>query len=141
MADKALLKKQQERWGDAVANGNYDELDDILTEDFVDHDPGDQTPDREGVKNFFRGMHKSFSDFKPEPVELHVSDDGYVAMRYNVSGRHTGDFMGYPATGKSFETTAMQLARFNDDGMCVERWGVTDHLPILQQLGLVSANG
>ncbi len=142
MADKALLKQQQQRWGEAVASGgNLDALDDILADDFVDHDPGDQTPDREGVKNFFRGMHKAFPDFKPDPVELHVSDDGYVAMRYNASGTHTGEFMGFAPTGRRFETTAMQLARFNDEGQCVERWGVTDHLPILQQLGLVDVDG
>ena len=137
MPDKDLLKKQQERWGEAVATGNLDALDDILADDFVDHDPGDETPDREGVKSFFRGFRAAFPDFKPEVVELHVSDDGYVAMRYNVSGTHRGEFMGHAPTGRRFETTALQLARFNDEGKCVERWGVTDRLPILQQLGLV----
>ena len=141
MADKALLKKQQERWGEAIATGNLDALDDILADDFVDHDPGDQTPDREGVKNFFRGFRKAFPDLKPEVVKLHVSDDGYVAMRYNVSGTHQGEFMGHAPTGRRFETTAMQLARFNDEGKCVERWGTTDQLAILQQLGLVDAEG
>jgi steroid delta-isomerase-like uncharacterized protein len=136
MTDKQRNIDLQKQWGDAIASGNLDKLDAILADDFVDHDPGDQSPDREGVKAFFRGFRKAFPDLKPEPVELHADDEGYVTMRYNVSGTHKGEFMGFAPTGRRFETSAMQMARF-EDGKCVERWGVTDQLQILKQLGLV----
>ena len=136
MTDKQRNIDLQKQWGDAIASGDLDKLDDILADDFVDHDPGDQSPDREGVKAFFRGFRKAFPDLKPEPVELHADDEGYVTMRYNVSGTHKGEFMGFAPTGRRFETSAMQMARF-EDGQCVERWGVTDQLQILKQLGLV----
>ena len=136
MTDKQRNLDLQKQWGEAVASGNLDKLDDILADDFVDHDPGDQSPDREGVKAFFRGFRKAFPDLKPEVVELHADDNGYVTMRYNVSGTHKGTFMGFAPTGRTFETSAMQMARF-EDGKCVERWGVTDQLQILKQLGLV----
>jgi steroid delta-isomerase-like uncharacterized protein len=136
MTDKQRNLDLQKQWGEAVATGNLDKLDDILADDFVDHDPGDQSPDREGVKAFFRGFRTAFPDFKPEPVELHADDNGYVTMRYNVSGTHKGAFMGFAPTGRTFETSAMQMARF-EDGKCVERWGVTDQLQILKQLGLI----
>ncbi|MEP0547895.1 MAG: ester cyclase [Rhodothermales bacterium] len=136
MTDKQRNLDLQKQWGDAVASGDLDKLDDILADDFVDHDPGDQSPDREGVKAFFRGFRQAFPDLKPEPIELHADDNGYVTMRYNVSGTHKGEFMGFAPTGRRFETSAMQMARF-EDGQCVERWGVTDQLQILKQLGLV----
>ena len=136
MTNKQRNIDLQKQWGDAIASGDLDALDSILAEDFVDHDPGDQSPDREGVKAFFRGFRKAFPDLKPEPVELHADDEGYVTMRYNVSGTHEGEFMGFAPTGRRFETSAMQMARF-EDGKCVERWGVTDQLQILKQLGLV----
>lgn len=123
------------RWGEAVSSGNLDALDDILADDFVDHDPGDESPDREGVKNFFRGFRAAFPDLKAEPIAI-VGAGEYVTLRYNVSGTHTGDFKGHAPTGKSFKAAGMQLAKFKD-GKCVERWGVTNEAAIMEQLGLV----
>ena len=91
----------------------------------------------EQMQNFFRGFRTAFPDLEPEVVELHADDNGYVTMRYNVSGTHRGEFMGFAPTGRRFETSAMQMAKFNDEGKCVERWGVTDQLQILEQLGLI----
>jgi predicted ester cyclase len=44
--------------------------------------------------------------------------------------------MGFPPTGKSFETDVMDVARF-EDGKIVEHWGVPDQLGLLMQLGLM----
>jgi predicted ester cyclase len=44
--------------------------------------------------------------------------------------------MGFPPTGKSFETDVMDVARF-EDGKIVEHWGVPDQLGLLIQLGLM----
>jgi steroid delta-isomerase-like uncharacterized protein len=125
----------QKRWGEAVASGNLDALDDILADDFVDHDPGDYAPTREGVKNFFRDFRAAFPDLEPEVEEMTATDE-YVTLRYTVRGTHRGDFQGHAPTGRSFEAPAMQLGRWRD-GKCVERWGVTDQSKILQQLGLI----
>ena len=126
----------QTRWGEEVASGrNYDALDDILADDFVDHDPGDYAPTKEGVKDFFRDMHTAFPDLSSETVEMRA-DDEYVSVRYTISGTHRGEFRGHAPTGERFEAPAMQLGRWRD-GRCVERWGVTDQSKILEQLGLV----
>jgi predicted ester cyclase len=53
----------------------------------------------------------------------------------DLSGTHTGAFMGHPATGKRFTVRNVQVMRIVD-GERVERWGSTDELGILQQLGL-----
>jgi predicted ester cyclase len=125
------------KWGSEVAsNGNYDALDEILAPDFVDHDPApDQDPGVEGLKGFFRMMRSAFPDLKAEAIEL-VADNDKVAMSYTLSGTQNGKFMGVDPTGKSFKVTALQLARF-EDGRCVERWGSTDELGILKQLGIL----
>ena len=44
--------------------------------------------------------------------------------------------MGFKPTGRTFKAPAMQLGRW-ENGRCVERWGVTDQLEILKQLGLM----
>jgi steroid delta-isomerase-like uncharacterized protein len=126
-----------ERWGAEVASaGRYDVLDEILAPAFVDHDPApDQAPGIEGLKGFFQTMRSAFPDLKAEPVEV-VGTDTHVAMRYTISGTHQGEFQGVAATGKSFKVSALQLARF-ENGRCVERWGSTDELGMMKQLGIL----
>jgi steroid delta-isomerase-like uncharacterized protein len=125
------------RWGAEVASGgNYGVLDEILAPQFVDHDrASDQGPGIEGLKGFFQTMRTAFPDLKAEPVEV-VGTDTHVAMRYTISGTHEGEFQGVAPTGKSFKVSALQLARF-EDGLCVERWGSTDELGMMKQLGIL----
>lgn len=127
-----------ERWGAEVASaGDYDVLDEILAPGFVDHDPApDQEPGIDGLKGFFRKMRAAFPDLKAEPVEIAATDD-HVAMRYTLSGTHEGPFQGVAPTGRRFEVSALQLARF-ENGRCVERWGSTDELGMMKQLGILA---
>jgi hypothetical protein len=39
--------------------------------------------------------------------------------------------------GRSFKVAALQLARF-ENGRCVERWGSTDELGMMKQLGILA---
>lgn len=66
-----------------------------------------------------------------------VADDNNVAFAYTVTGTHQGDFMGVPATGKRVSARGMQIGRF-EPGKLAERWGSSDELGILKQLGQVS---
>jgi predicted ester cyclase len=45
--------------------------------------------------------------------------------------------MGVPATGKKVSIRGMQLSKFRD-GKMVERWGSSDQLGMLQQLGVAT---
>jgi predicted ester cyclase len=137
MTREANLAATQ-RWGAEVASaGHYDVLDEILAPGFVDHDAApDQGPGIEGLKGFFRTMRAAFPDLKAEPVEIVATDD-HVAMRYTIGGTHQGEFQGAAPTGKSFEVSALQLARF-ENGRCVERWGSTDELGMMKQLGILA---
>ena len=137
MSDRQTNLDAQQRWGDAVTSGNLDALDDILASDFVDHDPGDYPPTREGVKAFFRDFRAAFPDLDLTVEHMHATDD-YVTFRYTVTGTHRGDFQGHAPTGKTFSAPAMQMGRW-EDGRCTERWGVTDQSKILADLGLLDA--
>lgn len=61
--------------------------------------------------------------------------DEYVTAVLTVSARHTGDFQGHAATGKTFSVRGIQVGRFAE-GRMTERWGSTDQLGMLHQLGL-----
>lgn len=138
MDDRRKNIEAQKRWGEEVASqGRLETLDEILADDFVDHDPGDYPPTKEGLKQFFSDLRTAFPDLTAEVVEMAATDE-YVTLRYTIRGTHQGPFQGHAPTGRAFEAPAMQLGRWRD-GRCVERWGVTDQSKILSQLGLSGA--
>lgn len=73
-------------------------------------------------------------------IEEQLVDGDRVTNRVTWRGTHTGDFMGIPPKGKSFELMAIELDRIKD-GKIVERYSVTDNLSLMQQLGLAAAPG
>ena len=75
------------------------------------------------------------------PVEsaavVGIADDDHVSIAFTVSGTHLGDFNGIPPSGRTFKASGVEIFRFAN-GQVVERWGLTDDMGILGQLGLVS---
>ncbi len=125
----------QERFAEGVVSGNFDVIDEVMADDVVDHDPAPfQGPGPEGFKEFFSYMRNAFPDFNIEPEHMVATDDD-VAIAYTVTGTHQGEFLGVEPTGRSISARGVQIARFRD-GQIVERWGSSDELSILQQLGV-----
>jgi steroid delta-isomerase-like uncharacterized protein len=117
-----------------VNSGNLDEAMKSFAENAVDHDPApDQGPGRAGFLAFFQTLTSAFPDAKIEPAHV-VADDEHVAIAYTLTGTHQAEFQGVPATGKRIEVRGMQIGRF-ENGQIVERWGASDELGIMQQIG------
>ncbi len=124
-----------ERLGAAVNSGKLEALREVFAPTVIDRDPAaDQEPGPEGFINFFTGFRAAFPDLNIS-VEQLVADDDNVAIAYTVTGTHQGDFLGIPATGRQIKARGVQIARFQK-GQIVERWGSSDQLGILQQLGI-----
>jgi predicted ester cyclase len=68
-------------------------------------------------------------------LEALVSEGDMVVARTVTEGTHTGEFMGHPATGRSFRTIGIEMFRVRE-GKLAEQWGVFDTLGMLLQLGL-----
>jgi steroid delta-isomerase-like uncharacterized protein len=125
----------QRAFGEAVNTGDVEAFDRLVAPDAVDHDPAPgQTPGPAGYRAFFTEMRTAFPDLHVE-VEHLVADDTSVAFAYTLTGINAGPFMGHAPTGKTIHVRGMQISRF-DDGLMVERWGSTDQLTILTQLGV-----
>jgi steroid delta-isomerase-like uncharacterized protein len=121
--------------GEAVNSGNLSALNDVFAPNVVDRDPAsDQAPGPEGFIGFFTSFRAAFPDLKIA-VEQLVADEDNVAIAYTVTGTHDGEFLGIPATGRPIKARGLQIARF-ENGKIVERWGSSDQLGILQQIGI-----
>ena len=131
-------KAAVQRFGEeAFNNGNLESSEELIADDIVDHDPAPgQAPGREGIEEFVTMMRSAFPDLQTTIDEI-IAEGDYVAFRYKIEGTHQGEFMGIAPTGNRVSVTAMEMLRFAD-GKMVDRWGNTDQLGMLQQLGAIS---
>ncbi len=133
MDNSATLRRMY----DLLNAGDLEAFGALLSEDFVEHEetPG-LAPTKDGVLEFFRMYRAAFPDLRMDPEDVVGSGDKVVA-RVRATGTHEGEFMGMPATGKSFDVQLIDIMRFAEDGLVREHWGVVDMLAMLQQLGVV----
>jgi predicted ester cyclase len=126
----------QSRLGELLAAKDVDHLHEVFHENVVDHDPAPgQAAGVAGIKQFWTGFFAAFPDLSLS-LETLVADDDNVVVGLTVTGTHTGPLMGIEPTGKKISVRGIQIGRY-EDGMLVERWGSTDQLGMLQQLGVV----
>lgn len=86
-----------------------------------------------GHQQFAAMFYAAFPDLR-HTVEDTVASDEKVAVRFLLTGTHTGNFMGIPPTGKSIAVTATAILHLVD-GKVAELRGIFDQLGLMQQLG------
>ena len=119
---------------DAVNRGDEAVLDDLLTEDVLDHNPiPGQAPGIPGFKQWLRYVRAAFPDVHVT-VEDTVSRGDRVAGRVTWRGTHRGSLMGIAGSGRPVDFTAIQIVRF-ENGKAAEWWGVADLMGALLQTG------
>jgi steroid delta-isomerase-like uncharacterized protein len=124
------------KMGDAINSGKLEQFHDIFAADVVDHDPApDQGKGPEGFIGFFTQFRAAFPDLKIAVDHL-VADEDNIAIAYTVTGTQDGPFQGIPATGKKIKARGLQIAKFNSNAKITERWGSSDQLGILEQIGV-----
>jgi len=130
----------QEKFAEGVNSGNFDVFDEVVAPDVVDHDPApEQGPGPQGFKDMFATMRSAFPDLEVTPEHMTATEDD-VALAYTISGTHQGDFLGVAPTGRKITAWGVQIGRF-ENGRLAERWGSSDQLAILQQLGAEPRTG
>ena len=131
--NRALIQRfYDEGWN---AN-NLDVYDELVTEDFVDHQaiPG-LAPGREGFKALNAMFRAAFPDVWVDVSNI-VAEDDKVGCRWRSGGTHQGELFGIPATGKTVEITATVFYRV-EDGRLAEGWINRDDVGLMRQLGVI----
>ena len=134
--NKAMARRL---YSELASQGDLSLANELIAKDFVDHNPPgpDIAPGREGFKQVFTGFFSAFPDMTMT-VDDQVAEGDKVVTRATVSGTHLGDYMGMPATGKTFSIGIVDILRFKD-GKIAERWGESDTIGMMQQLGVIPA--
>lgn len=135
--NKALYR----RWFEEVVNErDMGVADELLSADYALHFPGMPGPlDRQGHKQLLAMFHRAFLDWK-EAVENVIAEGDKVVIRVTGRGRHEGEFMGTPPSGRDVTAEGVGIGRLAG-GKIVESWAAYDALGLMQQIGAVPAPG
>jgi steroid delta-isomerase-like uncharacterized protein len=93
-----------------------------------------QAAGAQALAEVFGRLHRTFADLHVEIEDLIAEGDKVVA-RNSVTGTHAGDYMGFPATGRSVAYDEIFVFRLAG-GRIVETWGVVDVFGQMRQLGV-----
>ena len=138
-ANKVIARRfYEELWN----QGNVVVADEVLAANHVDHNPPipEAGTGREAAVKLMQTFKRAFPDFHITIDELIASDDR-VIERFTFRGTHQGEMLGVAPTGKRVEATAISICRIDEDGRVAERWGVTDGVAMLTQLGMLPEPG
>ncbi len=133
--NKALVR----RFYEEIDKGNIDILDELVAEDYLDHNPPPfpgLARGREGLKQAFR----IFQEATPgqHQIEDQIAEGDKVVTRMTSVGKHEKDLPGAPRTGHDLRMTSITIHRIAN-GRLAEKWAEKDVLGYLQQIGVLAA--
>ncbi|UUU24428.1 ester cyclase [Streptomyces sp. DSM 40750] len=134
--DEQLYADTVRRFFEALATkGELPPLNDLLVEDFHDHDPANPQ-DAIGMDAVRREaeMWRAGFDFS-FTVEDQFAQGDRVCTRWTWNATHKGDFLGIAATGKKVSMSGTTIHRCTADGKLAEGWWQFDRLGLMGQLG------
>jgi predicted ester cyclase len=130
-----------------MATGTLADLERVTHPEAVNREALDEPPAASlfGAAGFWataQWLRTAFSELAFEVHEV-VEDGDLVVVHNTMSGRHTGDFVGWddgqikvvmPPTGREFASTQSHWFRFRD-GLVVQHWANRDDFGTAEQLG------
>lgn len=97
--------------------------------------PASPTPlyGAKGYLSLVYWLRQSFPDVQWHALDI-VAQEDKVAVLWECSGTHQGDFMGMPATGKTFKTTFMNIYYLNGEGKIIKDVAAVGMIGIINAL-------
>jgi steroid delta-isomerase-like uncharacterized protein len=129
-ANKAVVRRFIE---EVFVAARSDAVDELVAEDFTPHSWPGVGPGREPLKQAQQRISEGLADARMT-IEDVIAEGDKVVVRLTSHGRHTGDFMGMPASGKEYTIPEIHIFRVSD-GRIAEHWREADMLGMLRQLG------
>ena len=116
--------------------------DDNLAEQLVDEKASFFTPASpeplyggKGYLSVVHWMRSGFSDEQWKLVDM-VAENNKVAVHWNLTGTHDGEFFGVKPTGGKINTSVMNFYYFNEAGKVVNDVAAEGMIGILRAVGL-----
>lgn len=131
MSDSEKNKAAVRDCFEEASRGNFGALDSIVSPDYVLHPEGVRGSD--GLAEMVQGYREAIGGLTVA-IDQQFTEGDYVATRFTIRGRHEGELMGTPSTGRDIEFTGLTVSRCRD-GRIEEEWELVDTVSLLQQVG------
>jgi predicted ester cyclase len=127
------LQAAVERWN----AGDLDGYLELYDEDIRLHGYAPEPMGKQEVRGFYEA---TFAGVSPNTLEFHETlwDGDACSIRFTMSGRHAGEWLGVPATGGEVAVSGITILHFRGERV-IERWSQADLLGFLIQVGAVPA--
>jgi steroid delta-isomerase-like uncharacterized protein len=106
----------------------------LVSESYVNHNPN-VAPGLAGLVTFMGHWFDTLSDTRVVVEDAFAVGDRVVG-RYTYRARHTGPFVGVPASGADITMRSIDIWRFENDRF-VEHWDELNLLEVFQQMGAI----
>ena len=106
----------------------------LVSESYVNHNPN-VGPSLAGLVTFMGHWFDTLSDTRVVVEDAFAVGDRVVG-RYTYRARHTGPFVGVPASGADMTMRSIDIWRFENDRF-VEHWDELNLLEVFQQMGAI----
>lgn len=110
--------------------GRPEAVDELCADEFIGHTWGNA--DRAGLKTAMASMATALADAHFQVDDM-IGEGDRVAVRVTASARQVGEFMGLPASGRSYEIGEIHIFRLRD-GKVTEHWHEFDRTGLMKQL-------
>ncbi|RYG66534.1 ester cyclase [bacterium] len=125
------------RWFEEVWNqGNLDAIDELFAADGIARGLGEAGRDVIGpdaFKPFVQRLRSAFPDLHIT-VDETIEQGDRVAARFSAVMTHTGDALGFPATGRQVQVQGITFSQITN-GQIVDGWNNWDIYGMMLQLG------
>ena len=123
-------------WEEMLPNADLAALEEVIAPDSMNHDVRPGAPQGfAGVREITMLLHSAFGEQRYEVHHL-IGEGDTVVIHATMHGRHTGDFLGIPPTGREIALRSVHIVRYKD-GREVETWALQDRMGLMQQLGVI----
>lgn len=126
--NKALIRRFI---SEVFERGHLEAVDELVADDFIGHTWGNAS--KNGLRLAMERVAKGLADAVFSIDDL-IGEDDRVAVRLTASGRQVGEFMGMPASGRTYTIGEIHVFRIRD-GKIVEHWHQYDLPGMMRQLG------
>ncbi len=116
-----------------IDKNESDEISQIISENFVDHDAQEVGKGREELQNLITALHEGFEGISHDLEKIYFIDGDKVFVRWKMTGKHTGSFFNIPSSNKNILLYGHDLFRIVD-GKIVEQWHVEQLLSLINQI-------
>lgn len=93
------------------------------------------------LRSFFEGfvIEDAAQSYNRFDVFDYVGDDRLGSFQWTWETKHSGDFLGVDASGKTTKTRGVTVMGWNADGKIILERSIWDAIPVYRQLGAVPA--